>query len=143
MGSDNFFHRHKEERKKRRENVEKQRSSNWLVVSEGIETEPNYFKGAVTAINEGIEDKYKLKVKFEDKGMNTVSLVKSVEDLLAEVDEYKNVTVPYGKIFVVFDKDSFSSETFNEAVYMWRGKAIFLYGQIKQLNIGSYYILTI
>lgn len=118
MGSDNLFNKRREERKIRKENVEKQRSSNWLVVCEGIQTEPNYFKGAVTAINEGIEDKYKLKVKIVGKGMNTISLVKSVEDLLNDIDVYKPSTVPYGKIFVVFDKDSFSSETFDEAVVM-------------------------
>ncbi|HBA37333.1 MAG TPA: hypothetical protein DCY94_01290, partial [Firmicutes bacterium] len=118
MGSDNLFYRHREERKKRKENVEKQRSSYWLVVCEGEQTEPNYFTGAVAAINEGLEEKYRLKVKIVGKGMNTISLVKSVEDLLNDIDEYKISTIPYGKIFVVFDKDSFSSETFDEAVAM-------------------------
>ena len=118
MGSDNMFNKRREERRKRKENVEKQRSSNWLVVCEGTQTEPNYFKGAILEINEGIEDKYKLKVKIVGKGMNTISLVKSVEDLLNDIDEYKTSTIPYGKIFVVFDKDSFSSKSFDEAVFM-------------------------
>ncbi|MBE6160232.1 MAG: RloB domain-containing protein [Lactobacillales bacterium] len=118
MGSDNFFNKHREERRKRKENVERQRSSNWLVVCEGAQTEPNYFRGAVSAINEGLEDKYKLKVKIVGKGMNTISLVKSVEDLLNDIDEYKTSTIPYGKIFVVFDKDSFSPESFDKAVSM-------------------------
>ena len=51
-------------------------------------------------------------------GMNTVSLVKSVEDIQNEIDGYKTTTVPYGKIFVVFDKDSFNSKTFDEAISM-------------------------
>ena len=118
MGNDKLFSKRREERKKRKENVEKQRSSNWLVVCEGEQTEPNYFKGAVDAINEGLEDNYKLKVKIVGKGMNTISLVKSVEDLLNDIDEYKISTIPYGKIFVVFDKDSFSSESFDAAVSM-------------------------
>lgn len=118
MGSDNLFNKHREERRKRKENIEKQRSSNWLVVCEGLQTEPNYFKGAVDAINEKIDSRYKLKVKIVGKGMNTTSLVKSVEDLLNEIDEYKISTIPYGKIFVVFDKDSFSPKEFNEAVAM-------------------------
>ena len=118
MGSDNFFCKHREERKKRKENVLKQRSSNWLVVCEGTQTEPNYFKGAVRTINKGIEDNYKLKVRIVGKGMNTISLVKSVEDLLYCIDGYKTSTVPYGKIFVVFDKDSFSPESFNKAISM-------------------------
>lgn len=118
MGSDNLFNKRREERKKRKENIEKQKSSNWLIVCEGEQTEPNYFKGAVDAINEGIEDKYKLKVKIVGEGMNTVSLVKSVQDLQAEIDEYKIATIPYGKIFVVFDKDSFSSKSFDDAITM-------------------------
>ena len=51
-------------------------------------------------------------------GMNTTSLVKSTQDILNEIDEYKISTIPYGKIFVVFDKDSFSSESFNKAIEM-------------------------
>lgn len=122
MGSDNLFNRRKEERQKRKENIEKQRSSNWLVVCEGTQTEPNYFEGAVAAINEDLDDKYKLKVKIVGKGMNTTSLVKSVDDLLNDIDKHKTSTIPYGKIFVVFDKDSFSSENFDAAVFMCERK---------------------
>ena len=41
MGSDNLFKKRREERKKRVENIKKQKSSNWLIVCEGTETEPN------------------------------------------------------------------------------------------------------
>lgn len=116
MGSDNLFNRHREERKKRKESVIKQRSSNWLIVCEGVKTEPNYFKGAIDAINKGIGDKYKLKVKIVGQGMNTTSLINSVEDLINNIDEYRTSIIPYGKIFVVFDKDSFTSQAFNEAI---------------------------
>lgn len=75
--------------------------------------------------------------------MNTVSLVNSVEDLLHDIDEYKISTIPYGKIFVVFDKDSFTPEAFNQAIIMCEKSGIFPYGQIKRLNIGSCYIFTI
>ncbi len=118
MGSDNLFNKRREERIKRKENVEKQKSSNWLVVCEGIKTEPNYFEGAVDVINEDLDEKYKLKVKIVGEGKNTVSLVKSVDDILNDVDKYKISIVPYGKIFVVFDKDDFSSEMFDEAIAM-------------------------
>ena len=118
MGSDDLFKKRREERNRRKENIRKQKSSNWLIVCEGKETEPNYFEGAVAAINELIEDDYKLKVKIVGKGMNTTSLVKSTQDILNEIDEYKISTIPYGKIFVVFDKDSFSSESFNKAIEM-------------------------
>ena len=38
------------------------------------------------AINQGIEDKYKLKVTVVGKGMNTLSLVNSVEDFLNNIE---------------------------------------------------------
>ena len=118
MGKDNLFNKRREEREKRRENILNQRSSNWLIVCEGVQTEPNYFKGAVNAINKNIEEINKLKVKIVGMGKNTISLVKSVEDIQNAIDEYQKSIVPYGKIFVVFDKDSFRDETFNMAVKM-------------------------
>lgn len=113
-----YLKKRRAERNKRKENIRKQKSSNWLIVCEGKETEPNYFEGAVAAINELIEDDYKLKVKIVGKGMNTTSLVKSTQDILNEIDEYKISTIPYGKIFVVFDKDSFKASDFDDAIKM-------------------------
>ena len=118
MGSDNLFKKRREERKKRVENIKKQKSSNWLIVCEGTETEPNYFKGAIEEINKNLSADYKLKVTIVGKGRNTVSLVKTAEDLQNEIDGYKATIVPYGKIFVVFDKDSFDSDNFNKAIKM-------------------------
>lgn len=118
MGKDNLFNKRREEREKRRENILNQRPSNWLIVCEGAQTEPNYFKGAVNAINKNIEEKNKLKVKIVGMGKNTISLVRSVEDIQNDIDEYQKAIVPYGKIFVVFDKDSFRDETFNMAIKM-------------------------
>lgn len=117
MGSDNLYIRRSAERRKRKENVEKQKSSNWLIVCEGKKTEPNYFEKAIEEINKSIEDKYKLKVKIVGKGMNTRSLVKAAE-LQVEIDKYSNSIVPYGKIFVVFDKDSFEPKDFDTAIKM-------------------------
>ncbi len=117
MGSDNLYKRRTEERQKRKENIIRQKSSNWLIVCEGIKTEPNYFKKVIEKINEKIEDEYKLKVNIVGKGMNTTSLVKTT-DLQVKIDKYSTSIVPYGKIFVVFDKDSFRSKDFDEAVKM-------------------------
>lgn len=47
MGSDNLHIRRSVERKSRKENILKQRSSNWLIVCEGTKTEPNYFEKAI------------------------------------------------------------------------------------------------
>ncbi len=117
MGSDNLHSRRINERKKRKVNTIKQKSSNWLVVCEGEKTEPNYFEKAVEEINKIIDDEYKLKVNVIGKGMNTKSLVKATE-LQVKIDKYSTSIVPYGKIFVVFDKDDFDSKDFDEAVKM-------------------------
>ncbi len=49
--------------------------------------------------------------------MNTKSLVKAA-DLQIEIDKYSYNEIPYGKIFVVFDKDSFDADDFDEAIKM-------------------------
>ncbi len=118
MGSDNLFIKRREERKKRKENILQQKSSNWLIVCEGKQTEPNYFLEAIIEINKNLPKDYKLKVRIEGKGMNTTSLVRAAENIQNEIDRYVTTTIPYGKIFVVFDKDSFNDEEFNEAVLM-------------------------
>lgn len=117
MGSDNLHKRRVNERKIRRENIIKIKSSNWLIVCEGKKTEPNYFEKAIEQINKNIDDDYKLKVTIIGMGMNTKSLVNAT-DLQIKIDSYSNTVVPYGKIFVVFDKDSFSSKDFDEAIDM-------------------------
>lgn len=122
MGSDSLFNKRRIERRKREENILKQKPSNWLIVCEGVATEPKYFKRAIEVINESLDDAYKLKVEIVGRGMNTVSLVNSVDDLLNEIDVYKTSIIPYDKIFVVFDKDSFSSSHFNEAIMMCEEK---------------------
>lgn len=116
MGNDDLFKKRQEVRKSRIENTKKLKSSNWLIVCEGLQTEVNYFKEAVNSINSKIEDKYRLKVKVIGKGMSTISLVNSVDHLINYIDKYKYNVVPYGKIFVVFDKDDFSNEAFNNAI---------------------------
>ncbi len=117
MGSDNLHIRRTQERKKRKENTIRQKSSTWLIVCEGTKTEPSYFEKAVEEINKKIDDEYKLKVKIVGKGMNTTSLVNAT-DLQIKIDKYNTSIVPYGKIFVVFDKDSFNAKDFDEAIKM-------------------------
>ena len=117
MGNDNLHIRRTAERRKRQENIKKQKSSNWLIVCEGTKTEPNYFKKAIEDVNKKIDDAYKLKVKIVGKAMSTTSLVKAA-DLQVKIDKYATTIVPYGKIFVVFDKDSFDSKNFDEAIKM-------------------------
>ena len=116
--SDKLFKRRQQERETRKEKIIKQKPNNWLVVCEGEKTEPNYFKAAVDEINKNIENEYKFKVNIVGLGKNTMFLVKSAEDIQNAIDGYKSSVIPYGKIFVVFDKDSFDDTTFNKAIEM-------------------------
>lgn len=117
MGSDCFYKRRVADRKKRKEDVINQKSSKWLVVCEGTKTEKNYFEKAVADFNKKMPTGYKLNVKVVGKGMNTTSLVKAA-DMQIELDKLTSSIIPYGKIFVVFDKDSFDDENFNKAIKM-------------------------
>lgn len=116
MGTDNLYHRSKGERKKRISKNKMQRAETWLVVCEGEKTEPNYFKRLFEYANSKSDKKVKFKIDGE--GRNTESLIDSIDDYFNYFDDLiKNVDIPYGKIFAVFDKDSFKSDKFNNAIY--------------------------
>lgn len=113
MGSDNFHHKRKENKKL------KLRSSTWLICTEGKETEVNYIEGLFACINKKLPSDLKIRYEVEGLGMNTLSLVEKAEDLNDKViDIVSKKSIPYGKVFVVFDKDSFSTDAFNKAVYL-------------------------
>ena len=117
MGTDNLLNRRKNERQKRLSKERKLREETWLIVCEGTKTEPNYFSSLINEINKNRRNK--IKYKIISKGYNTKSLVNSVDELFNYYDELnRNKIVRYGKIFVVFDKDDFSNESFNSAVVM-------------------------
>ena len=59
----------------------------------------------------------KIKFKVVGTGRNTESLVDSVEEFFNFTDkEISSKMIRYGKIFVVFDKDDFTKQAFNNAV---------------------------
>lgn len=89
--------------------------STWLVVCEGTETEANYFKNAVNFFNEMIDKEYRIKCEIKGMGKGTTSLVKATDRLLSYIDKCNTRTVPYGKKFVVFDKDNFN-DSFDSAI---------------------------
>lgn len=118
MPNDKLHSRRNAERQQRKTDILNQKMGTWLIVSEGEKTEPNYFKLAVEDINSGLSDEQKIKLDIKGQGMNTVSLVQSANDFIYEIDKYRNKTPIYGKVFVVFDKDSFEDKAFDEAISM-------------------------
>ena len=115
MGTDDLFRRRKEERTTRKSRALELRNARWLIVCEGEETEVNYFESLINYANSKSNKKINHTVK--GLGMNTDSLVKSVDNLIRKTETYvKDSMVSFEKIFVVFDKDSFSASNFNEAI---------------------------
>ncbi|MGJ0909500.1 RloB family protein [Clostridium botulinum] len=96
-------------KRSRKENVRLSGPGNYLIVTEGTETEVNYFENIKEKIeslfrNNIIVDKVSLQV--EGKGRSTMVLVKEV----LKMRSLSN----YSEVWVVFDKDD--NEDFDEAI---------------------------
>lgn len=101
------------------ERREKKRSKNiipkrryYLIVCEGTKTEPNYFKSLKEELPKGVVTA--CQIDIEGAGRNTQSLI---EKALCLKDEYeKKYDRMLDKLWVVFDKDSFDPNDFNNAI---------------------------
>lgn len=118
MGNDNLFHKKRAEYNRRTEKVRELRNKQWLIICEGEKTEPNYFKSLIEFLNKYGNKKIEY-VPPEGEGKNTTSLVKSIEKYFEFVDsKYSKMNIPYANIILVFDKDSFKDNQFNDAINM-------------------------
>jgi len=116
-----FFKKKKGQRKKRKEDIRERAPYKYLIVSEGIKTETNYFQGIQNKINvrynNTVNIKESIELKIEGTGRNTNSLVNVVDTFLVDIDRYLNTSdVLYGHIWVIFDKDDFTDNQFNSAI---------------------------
>lgn len=99
------------EEQKRRQDIRAKRMY-YLIMCEGEATEPNYFEGLKQDLPKGVLTAYQIDI--EGAGRNTQSLV--TESLrLKEVYE-KNTALSIDRLWVVFDRDSFSANDFNAAI---------------------------
>ncbi len=115
MGTDNLNKRRSKERRERKSKELETRTETWLIVCEGKKTEPNYFKALFDYINS--KSNKKINVKIKGIGKNTKSVVNSVDFFFDYSDQLvSNTKIPYGKVFTVFDKDSFTDDNFNSAI---------------------------
>jgi RloB-like protein len=99
---------------KRFNRVEKRRKENskeirvyFLIVCEGQQTEPNYFKSFKTNVKSFVYT-----IDAFGKGSNTKDLVKKT---IAQRDKSSQI---YDSVWVVFDKDSFTPNNFNGAIQL-------------------------
>ncbi len=100
MGSDDLY------KKRRAQRIKKIGSKDprdrILVVCEGAKTEPMYFEG------------FRLtNVDVRGIGHNTLSLVRKTIDIKERARKKKE---PFDKVWCVFDRDSFPTQDFNEAI---------------------------
>ena len=86
----------------------------FLIVCEGEKTEPNYFE----ALSKELPSN--LVLVLDGAGANTMTLVNRAEQI--DDNRSKNMGARYDHIWIVFDRDSFSAEDFNNAVFMCHSK---------------------
>lgn len=105
--------RDKENSRKGKLKSKKLAPANYLIVCEGKQTEPNYFNGLRKKINE----KYGSKVDVLIPSIEVKGTGKNTTDLVNYTDKYVNYSNKrYGQVWVVFDKDDYSNEQFNQAI---------------------------
>ena len=109
--SNHFKKRHERKESIRLEGVKSKRKF-FLIVCEGEKTEPNYFESLKNDLPKGVLNVYDFKIV--GTGNNTVSLVNKAMKLREKWQEETNRIVD--KLWVVFDKDSFSDQSFNSAI---------------------------
>ena len=116
--AEQLFYKRGAKREERKKATKELLSETWLFVCEGSKTEPNYIRSLVKHAN-SMSSLRDLKIKVVGEGKSTRALIKSVDDLLSEIDDVKrNNDIPFGKIFVLFDKDSFGEDDFDNAIKM-------------------------
>lgn len=87
------------------------RQRSYLIVCEGEETEPNYFK----ALKEQLPNEMIGKVEIVGAGANTLTLLKVADD---EIEKRKQEAKPaYYHVWIVFDRDSFEPSDFDNTIH--------------------------
>lgn len=117
MGSDDLHKKRVRGRKVRKEAVRDLIPYRILIVCEGEKTEPGYFKTLKDLLEVKFRDLVDLKkvnlkelIEIDGSGKNTKSLVRHTLRLKAQA------SIPFGHVWYVFDKDSFTNEQFNSAI---------------------------
>jgi hypothetical protein len=103
--------RYARQEQKRKVNVRNKRIY-YLIVCEGEATEPNYFEGLKQDLPKGVLTAYQIEI--EGTGRNTQSLVDEAVRLKKAYE--KDTERVIDKLWVVFDRDSFDANDFNNAI---------------------------
>ena len=124
MTARRFFRKRKGQRKKRKEETKQLAPYRYLIVSEGRETETNYFEGIKRRINSKYSNRVELRqgvrIDVQGTGRNTNNMVDYIEKII------NRSVSPYGHIWVIFDKDDFTDDQFNSAIEQARSKGYYV-----------------
>ncbi len=112
MGNDDLFKKRREARKKREFAFKTPKANSYLIVTEGICTEPHYFNGLknkILAQVGGTVDVVEApEIDIHGEGSSTERLIEITEQHVSMAN------ILYQNIWVVFDKDDF--EDFDQAI---------------------------
>lgn len=100
---------------KRKRNTKNKRRY-FLIVCEGEKTEPNYFESLKNDLPKGVLTA--CRIDIEGVGRNTLSLVEKSIEIKDRLEDETSLSID--KIWVVFDRDSFEPDNFNDAIELCR-----------------------
>lgn len=104
-------------RKEQRRKIEfRPKRQYFLIVCEGAKTEPLYFEAFKADLPKGVLQNVLLEI--EGEGKNTLSLIREVQRIRRERE--KTLGRIYDQAWAVFDRDSFKSQDFNNAIFKAR-----------------------
>ncbi len=81
----------------------------YLIVCEGTKTEPNYFEAFKKELPRGL-----VEIDIHGIGANTLTIVQEAKRTFLKS---KRSSIPYDEVWVVFDRDSFPADNFDNAIY--------------------------
>lgn len=99
--------------KVRKNNNGKEIVTYFLIVCEGEQTEPNYFKSFPKRVGKFVFD-----IQLEGGGISTLKVVEKAIELR------ENSSQKYDRVWAVFDKDSFKANSFNSAIMKAKANGI-------------------
>ena len=99
----------KNKKRSRRKLFERPMNKRFLIVSEGTKTEPNYFRSLEKRLRRST-----LFLEILGLGTNTLDLVEQAERLRCR---YLERGIEFDQIWVLFDKDSFPEDDFDNAIH--------------------------
>lgn len=97
---------------KRRENVRPKRRF-FLIVCDGVQTEPNYFRGLKSQLPPNVVELVELAVF--GTGANTLGTIEEAQKRKIQIEQQQPGRV-IDEVWAVFDRDSFPDQNFNNAI---------------------------